>query len=321
MQEKYFSGEEPLSDEEPLADYSLTLEVTSGAVANGIATNTAKATLKTGSIYLANRLITFELSGSARFSSNNAQTDSVSTNSLGVATIYFTNNVAETVSVYSIYTPLNGEDILARKYSTFENAASPVLILNSRVDQNNVYADGSLPNIIIYTVTNSAGQPVPDELINFTLLAGMATLLPGLSSRTDSQGMLPLYLYAFVPGTVSVRAYIAAQPNVYRDDQVNFRSNDILTVTVINDFVPANGTTPVQLRYQLLNSQLQPVRNTALGFRASGNAMLPSTGVTDNNGEYLLSITNTTPEMVRVTCYLISDPSVDINTDITFVPV
>ncbi|TCL05848.1 hypothetical protein EZJ58_4070 [Sodalis ligni] len=321
MHDKPYCDDERFPDEEPLADYSLTLEVTSGAAANGSAFNTAKATLKTGNIYLDNREITFELTGSARFTTNNSQTVSVRTNSLGVATIYFTNTLAETVTVYSIYTPLNGEDILARKYSTFENSSSPVLILNSRVSRDNVYADGIQPNTIVYTVENSAGQTVSDVLINFTRLSGDADLFPSNRGLTDAQGMLTLFMYSMVPGTVLVRAYIAAQPSIYRDDQVNFRSNDILTVTVINDFVPANGTTPAQLLYLLWDSREQPVINAQLGFRTTGNAQLSSSGYTDNNGQCLLNITNFYPERVTVTCYLIADPSVDIHTDVTFVPV
>ncbi|QWA10758.1 Ig-like domain-containing protein [Sodalis ligni] len=320
MQEKPCSDEETFPEEEPLADYSLTLAVTSGALANGIATNAATATLKSGNNYLAQRTINFELTGSARFTTNNLQRDSVNTNSLGNATITFINSLPQEVTVYSSFTPLNGEEILARKNSTFEDAASPVLILNSRVDQNNAYADGILPNTIIYTVQNSAGQPVSGVLINFTRLSGEANLIPAVDSRTDSQGMLTLYMYTLTPGPVSVRAYIADQPDIYKDDNVNFRSNDILIVSVENDFVPANGTTPAQLLYLLLNSRNQPVRDAQLEFRATCNAMLPSSGYTDNNGQYLLNVTNFYPERVTVTCYLIADPSVNIHTDVTFVP-
>ncbi|WP_413725900.1 Ig-like domain-containing protein [Sodalis sp. RH16] len=320
MQEKPCSDEETFPEEEPLADYSLTLAVTSGALANGIATNAATATLKSGNNYLAQRTINFELTGSARFTTNNLQRDSVNTNSLGNATITFINSLPQEVTVYSSFTPLNGEEILARKNSTFEDAASPVLILNSRVDKNNAYADGILPNTIIYTVQNSAGQPVSGVLINFTRLSGEANLIPAVDSRTNSQGMLTLYMYTLTPGPVSVRAYIADQPDIYKDDNVNFRSNDILIVSVENDFVPANGTTPAQLLYLLLGSQSQPVRDAQLEFRATGNAMLPSSGYTDNNGQYLLNVTNFYPERVTVTCYLIADPSVNIHTDVTFVP-
>lgn len=320
MQEKPCSDEETFPEEEPLADYSLTLAVTSGALANGIATNAATATLKSGNNYLAQRTINFEVTGSARFTTNNLQRDSVDTNSLGNATITFINSFPLEVTVYSSFTPLNGEEILARKNSKFEDAASPVLILNSRVDQNNAYADGILPNTIIYTVQNSAGQRVSGVLINFTLLSGEANLIPAVDSRTDSQGMLTLYMYTLTPGPVSVRAYIADQPDIYKDDNVNFRSNDILIVSVENDFVPANGTTPAQLLYLLLSSRNQPVRDAQLEFRATGNAMLPSSGYTDNNGQYLLNVTKSYPERVTVTCYLIADPSVNIHTDVTFVP-
>ncbi|XBS70124.1 Ig-like domain-containing protein [Acerihabitans sp. KWT182] len=319
MYDKPYCDDKRYPDEEPLADYSLTLEVTSGAAANGSAYNTAKATLKTGNIYLNDREITFELSGSARFTTNNAQVATARTNSLGVATINFVNNVSESVYVYSIYLPLNGEEILARKTSSFESATPALPILSSRIDRNNVYADGILPNIIIYTVTNSAGQPVPGVLINFTLLSGTANLIPALDSRTDAQGMLTLYIYTLTPGEVRVRAYLASEPTVYKDDQVNFLSNDILTVTVVSDNAPADGTTPAVLRYLLWDRNFQPVIGAQLGFTATGNTMLPNSGYTNNLGEYTLNITSRDSGRVTVTCYLVADPSVNINTDITFV--
>ncbi len=320
MSQRYNMQAKPFQDLTPLADYSLTLEVSSNALANGIAANTARATLRLGNSFLSGRTITFEVSGSARFTTNNEPIATAVTNSLGNATISFTNTVAETVSVISEY-----NEILARKYSTFEGGVIPPnLTLSAVVVNNNAVANDTAANTIRYTVRNASAMPVSNEQINFSVILGSAVLSPQ-TGFTNSQGELLLSIFSSVAGEVVVQAYLASQPAISQNTQVNFISAGItyiLTVTIIRDHAPANGNTPITLLYRLVNEQSQPVGQKQLGFSVTGNATLSSTsGYTNNSGEILLSLVNTIAEQVTVTCFLISDPSVDNYTDVTFEPV
>ncbi len=92
-----------------------------------------------------------------------------------------------------------------------------------------------------------------------------------------------------------------------------------LTADVITDHVPANSDTPVHLRYYLESWQGFPIGLAQLGFTLSGTAApIPPTGSTNSRGEFDLRVTNIFPQFVTVQCFLVSNPNVKNNTDVTF---
>jgi len=102
------------------ATFTLALSATSGAAGDGIARNSVTATLMSGSTYVSGqRLILSVTAGSALFSSSGTNTVTVTTNSLGAASVQLTDKVDETVTIKAFLT--EDPSVNASTSSTFGN--------------------------------------------------------------------------------------------------------------------------------------------------------------------------------------------------------
>ncbi|HCR1911708.1 TPA: hypothetical protein ONC18_004471 [Enterobacter kobei] len=140
--------------------YSLLLSATSGAVADGSATNTVTATLMSGSTYASGKSVILTITvGSAIFPESGTDTLAVTTNTLGQASVDLTDTEEETVWIKAIL--LEDTSITVQTSSVFGSRGS-TLPAPSVTEAT----DGVLPysltqtHVIVPTSTLTAGDTI-----------------------------------------------------------------------------------------------------------------------------------------------------------------
>jgi len=140
--------------------YSLSLSATSGAVADGSATNTVTATLMLGSTYASGKSVILTITaGSAIFPQYGTDTLTVTTNTLGQASVDLTDTVEEAVGIKAIL--LEDTSITAQASSVFSGGGS-----THHAPYVTEATDGVLPysltqaHVIVPTSTLTVGDTV-----------------------------------------------------------------------------------------------------------------------------------------------------------------
>ncbi|HAS8623101.1 TPA: hypothetical protein I7784_22925, partial [Vibrio vulnificus] len=273
------------------------------AVADGVATNEVRVTLKdANNNAVAGESISFSLTGSAQAASG----VSVTTDANGQASFTLTNTVAENVTVTAthssgsrnvsvVFAADSGSADIDGTYSSFD------------VISDNAVADGVATNEVRVTLKDANNNAVPGESISFTMSGSaqtgmLATLI------TDANGQASFTLTNTVAENVTVTA---THGSGSRDVNVTFiadsGSADINNVNssfvVSSDNAVADGVATNEVRVALKDANNNAVAGESISFSMTGSAQAAS-GVsvtTDANGQASFTLTNTVAENVTVT--------------------
>ncbi|TCL05849.1 Ig-like domain-containing protein [Sodalis ligni] len=201
--------------EENCADYRLVVVTTSTAQANGYDTNSAIAQLSLNGQQLQGYLVSFALSGDARFT-NGAQHISVNTDSQGEAVVFFTDTRPETVVITCNY-----NEIQSCGSVRFDNNPLADVGISGSVLQNNAPADGVSRNAMRYRVFQG-GAAVPGIALAFTVDEEAMLIPPVGPWVTDDNGLYDLGVTKGTPGQVLVRAQVPSAPGADNNTFLNF---------------------------------------------------------------------------------------------------
>ncbi|MGE4723118.1 Ig-like domain-containing protein [Yersinia enterocolitica] len=303
----------------PAIDYSLNLvTITSGAEANGIATNFFTVVLMSGEDYVDGAPIVFSVDGSALFVLNRSSTITVNTNNQGEATVFFVNQQVETVQVRAVFSSDFVNDSSTFGPPTVDNNLS----LSAEVLTIDIVAGSGNPHIINFLLTDELNRPVRGRRLDYS--SSVPVTLTPTSDTTNNDGVTVLQVRSSSPGTVTVTARLQDAPTlVYIHIRVTFLeliTTQRLLAQVINGIASANGISQNVIRYRALDQNNLALGNVRIVFNASGNAVLSIPyGDTDPEGYLTLTLTNGDVQSVRVIATLASGSGTPNSTTVEFV--
>ncbi len=291
----------------PSSNIRLALSVTSGAEANGTATNIITVNV----IYYQGERpnpawVALSVTGNALFS-NGSNTNMVSTDTSGRISVPITNRTIETVTVTAAYANLTSyADTIFQAH-----VPEPQYNLTGQVLVNNQVANGSNANRVSFTLRDS-NQPVGNAQLNLSATNG--AILSSSPIITNVNGTAEVSLTNARPGNASVTATLAIAPTISRTVATNFIAippNYELYPELILNNQPADSHSPNVARVKLydLNTNFG-VPDMVINYNELGSPFPPFQQITSSSGEITIYATSANPMEIT---YLVS---LQVNPDI-----
>ncbi|QMV27711.1 hypothetical protein GRI33_12130 [Brucella sp. BO3] len=318
------------SDVLPVSAVTRIQMITDNSPANGLAENTAIASLDNAGNFTNDIFFKFTITqGSAVFTTTGQQTVIVKANPAFVASASFTDLTSET-GVIEVY-PVVNQDLSDKAAYSFKADAPKKNNISLSVTTDNALANGTDADVVTALVTDPANKPLPGQAVEFTLTAGSpATFSNGQSTQTATtddkgQASVSVTLKSEQAATVTVTCSLLSDRSVSKSIDVHFKANPAkrqlsLKLQTLKNNAVANGTdlnavgatlsdqsgTPVP--NELLDFDFSPP-NTAISF-VGGSSTIDAT--TNSNGSTLVNLTDRSQaaDTITVNATLASDPTV-----------
>ena len=263
------------------------LTVTSGAVANGTATNQATVTVvDANGNPLSGVEVTWSQDGSALLGA------SPKTDANGQTTVTFTDTKAQTVNITAT---VNNSSL--SKPSTFIGDSGSVKVSALTVTSGAV-ANGTATNQATATVVDANGNPLSGVEVTWSQ-DGSALL--GASPKTDANGQTTVTFTDTKAQTVNITATVnnssLSKPSTFVGDS---GSAKISALTVTSGAV-ANGTATNQATATVVDANGNPLSGVEVTWSQDGSALLGSSPKTDANGQTTVTFTDTKAQTVNIT--------------------
>ncbi len=285
-----------LLPDESGSDYHLALTATYTAVANGIDTNSAVARLSRHGQAVSGKPVTFCLSGSALFTQGGRQI-TVNTDGNGEASVYFTDTQPEMVKVNCCY-----HQTRATADAIFRQGSRAGLDISAEVITNHAPANGIARNALRYSVYDTVRNRVPSVGLLFSQ-DGSATLLNQIG-QTNTSGQFTLELTNLTMERVRVTAKLQGNSLLANNTFVYFDRAPvfILTSDTNINFALADGVSINRITFTLTEDGVG-APNQLMSFAADSPTahITPSSGLTDQNGQIVVDIQNTTSGQTIIT--------------------
>ncbi|MHA6306824.1 Ig-like domain-containing protein [Hafnia paralvei] len=263
------------------------LTVTSGAVANGTATNQATATVvDANGNPLSGVEVTWSQDGSALLGA------SPKTDANGQTTVTFTDTKAQTVNITAT---VNNSSL--SKPSTFIGDSGSVKVSALTVTSGAV-ANGTATNQATATVVDANGNPLSGVEVTWSQ-DGSALL--GASPKTDANGQTTVTFTDTKAQTVNITATVnnssLSKPSTFVGDS---GSAKVSALTVTSGAV-ANGTATNQATATVVDANGNPLSGVEVTWSQDGSAQLGTSPKTDANGQATVTFTDTKAQTVNIT--------------------
>ncbi|WP_423731474.1 Ig-like domain-containing protein [Hafnia paralvei] len=275
-----------------IGDYT----VTTGAVADGVATNTGTVVVVDANN---NRLkdvsVGWATTGNAQLASSTGTTGND-----GIATVDLTNTTAQQVTLtVTVSTESRG---LPTQFVANANTAE---IQTLTLDTTGSLANGIATNKITATVVDGKGNLLPDQTITWTTDKSSVHLTP--SGNTDSAGKASVSFTDTVAETVILKAQLTNGNNKTQSSQF---IADISTATISDMVVSPDNSRADGTQVNIVTAtvkdgtgNLLPNQNIQWTSSRGAVAMTPS-GVTDATGKANVSMTDTQGGTTDITAKL-----------------
>lgn len=283
---------------------NLTLQITTdNSPADGSTPNTAQvlATDKDGQP-VRNAPVVWSTSGSAKFTTTTAVT-----NDSGLATVNYTNSVAEAVTITA-----NSGRITNSQNSQFSTVVVSNIAL--KITHDNSMADGQTANQALATVSDLNGRAIPNTNVKWAV--GSPAVLKNTVTTTDANGQVTTDFTATAAGTVML-SVSAGERSASQEGHftTNLASAVIDTMNVTRNGSPANGVTANSVTIIVKDSSGALVSNANVslnadkstvmfGRAAKAGAASGKTFQTDSQGSLTIEFTDTVAETVLLSAAL-----------------
>ncbi|WP_167458071.1 Ig-like domain-containing protein [Rahnella woolbedingensis] len=256
--------------------------ITNDALANGIATNSVRATVTDASGNpVPDQLVSFSGNNNVLIAANGT------TDSAGKVTVTLTSKTAGTSVIVAT---VNGST--QQVNANFVADSHTALIVSGSLKKLNdgAIANGTAANRVVMLVSDENGNALADQTVSFTASNG-ATIAS--TATTDADGALSLPVTSTVAGASTITASInGSSQNVTVNFVYDQSTVSVSKLTILNDNVVANGTDTDQVRVLIKDKNGNLATNMSVGLSASNGAKVAATGTTDANGEYIASLTS-----------------------------
>ncbi len=284
--------------------------VTTGATANGTATNSVKAHITdVNGNPVANQTIVFTIaSGTGTF----VGSATVTTDASGNATITLTSTVAGNVNITATVNGNNipnGSPAIVQFVTGAPTTSAPTTALS--VVTNNAIANGTATSSVKAHITDANGNPIANQSVIFAIASGTGTFVGSATVTTDASGNATITLTSTVTGNVNITATINGN-NVTNGSPaiVTFvsgtpdLSNAATKLTVVTNGALANGTATNSVKAHIADANGNPVANQSVVFviaSGTGTFVGSATVTTDASGNATITLTSTVPGNVNIT--------------------
>jgi len=284
--------------------------VTSGALANGSATNSVRAHITDiNGNPAANQTVTFTIaSGTA----NPSGSLTVITDANGYALLNLTSTVANTAGITAVVNGINitnGSPASVTFVVDVPSVNSPATKLV--VVTTGALSDGTATNSVRAIITDANGNPVSGQTVTFQIASGTATFTTPVTVTTDINGQAIVSLVSTTAGTVAITANVNGTPITNNSPaSVVFVANapDVskpsTLLEVLTTGALADGTATNSVRAHITDVNGNPVPGQTVTFTIASGVATPSgslTMVTDANGNAMLVLTSNTIGNVNIT--------------------
>ena len=282
--------------------------VNSGAVANGIATNSVRAKVTHNGVPLPQVRVNFSASNNATITTSAHQRV---TDANGEILLTLTNTRA---GVSTVSASINNSTQTA-DVTFVAGTGTPG---TGTITGNGAVANGSDTITVTFPVTDANGNPAPDQSVDITI-----TYPDGSTDTqtvvTDSNGNATVNVDSTQAGNVTVEAAAGGGSSSSNVDFVADSTTATLaagSLVMVTDNAVANGTATNSVRATVTDAKGNRVSGVSVGFSANNGATIAATGTSNANGEIVQTLTSTTAGVSTVTAVL---GSASVTADVTFV--
>ncbi|NIF32999.1 hypothetical protein F3J29_12750 [Enterobacter sp. Cy-643] len=306
----------------------LTLSTTSGADANGVATNVITARVSQAGSLLSGINITFLItSGTGASFSDGSTVYTGTTNILGTCTVPVTSiRTGEVTVLATCYVGgVTSSGSVTMVFGEVEGGDDKNLQLHGQVIRDEAVNDGLSVNTVRFTLLNDQNKPVANKELRFGLSGGSAQLST-VTAITDAAGQAQVNVTSTAVGSVDITATLVEDATITATASVTFIKTEYsLSYNILRNGVEADGESVNYISFTLTNQSGGAVAGQTINFvvqSASGNAILRSRSeITDHNGLVVAYVANTTPEAVSLVATLQDDAQVKISAPLFFTEV
>ncbi len=289
---------------------SLLSTLTTGAIANGIATNSVQAhvTDAFGNPEV-NQSVVFAIASGTGTIVGSA---TVTTDALGNAVITLTSTVAGSVGITAAVGGSNittGSPAIVVFVAGPPSIASPLTALS--VVTNNALADGVATNSVQAHIADAFGNPVANQSVVFAIASGTGTIVGSATVTTDALGNAVITLTSTVAGSVGITATVGGS-NITNGSPATVvfvagipsTGSPLTALSVVTNNAVADGVATNSVQAHITDAFGNPVANQSVVFAiASGTATIvgSATVTTDASGNAVITLTSTVAGSVGIT--------------------
>ncbi len=278
-----------------------------GSVANGVATNSATATvLDAHNNPVAGVTVTWSADkGTVRFGTQGT------TDANGQVSVTFTDTVAETAQITAT---LGGSSQTSP--SRFNGDITSAVVSTLTIDTDGSAANGSTANVATATVLDANNNPVSGAAVTWS--ADKGTVSFGTQGTTDANGHVSVNFTDTVAETAQITATLGGSSQTEPSKFVADAATAVVSTLVIDqDGSVANGSAANTATATVLDANNNPVAGAAVAWTADkGTVRFGTQDTTDANGQVSVTFTDTVAETAQITAKLGSssqtEPSVFI---------
>ncbi|MDM2927801.1 Ig-like domain-containing protein [Citrobacter sp. Cm046] len=295
-----------VADPATAAVSSLTIDK-NGSVANGVATNSATATvLDAHNNPVAGATVTWSADkGTVNFGTQGT------TDANGQVSVTFTDTVAETAQITAT---LGGSSQTSP--SRFNGDITSAVVSTLTIDTDGSAANGSTANVATATVLDANNNPVSGAAVTWS--ADKGTVSFGTQDTTDANGHVSVNFTDTVAETAQITATLGGSSQTEPSKFVADAATAVVSTLVIDqDGSVANGSAANTATATVLDANNNPVAGAAVAWTADkGTVRFGTQDTTDANGQVSVTFTDTVAETAQITAKLGSssqtEPSVFI---------
>ncbi|TBL71843.1 molybdenum cofactor biosynthesis protein [Obesumbacterium proteus] len=271
------------------------LTVTTGAIANGTATNQATVTVVDAKGNgVAGQDVTWSQDGTAVVGT------SAKTDNNGQTTVTFTDLKAQTVNITAT---VNGTS--QSKPSTFIADVATAKIDDLTVTKDGSLADGRTPNTARVTVSDAQGNLLNNQAINWT--ANKSTVVFATSGNTDASGTATISYTDTVAENLQITATLTnnntmSKPSNFAPDPARFTIDQVSLMAPSGNSTVASIGDSIVAKVHVVDSQGASANKANVAFNVTGAATLDSpSGTTDSTGWVTVNFADRVSETVTFT--------------------
>ncbi|QHB32691.1 hypothetical protein F0T03_11245 [Yersinia canariae] len=280
------------------------------ALANGVATNSVKATVKDANGNpVSNQHVSFIADNSATLSLSSGMTGAD-----GALTVTLVN---DTTGVTTVTAMLNGASQSVPVNFIPDSGTATIIDGALTILVDNALANGRDRNSVKAIVTDARGNPIPNQVVSFIGDNGANIAASG---TTGPDGAVTQSLSNITAGVTRVTAMInGASQSV----DVNFTPDSSTAtilrgaLTVTRDNAIADGLAANTVQAIVTDATGNRVPNQVVTFIADNSATVAASGTTDTNGVVSMPVTNTIAGVTQVSATVNGNSQ---NANITFIP-
>lgn len=256
--------------------------VDNNALANGTATNSVKAVIKDAK---GNAIPDIEVSFSASNRADIAATGTTDQNGVVVTTL-----TSQTAGISRVTAEVNGSALTQDVTFVADSDHPQIAKGDMTIHRDTATADGTEPNVVKVVVTDTHGNVLGGQVVNFTADNGAEIASTG---TTDAFGIILQPLTSKKAGDSKVTASINDSE---QSVTVNFKYDDgtakIDALTPVLNGAVANGSATNSVIAVITDANGNAIPDAEVAFSADNAASITPVGTTNASGEVTVTVTS-----------------------------